>query len=67
MILSLLKILFPHLCLFLIIKMCSMFHKGYMCVCWFFGFVLDQRMCRRKLELTSVIFILLCIYFLCAN
>jgi hypothetical protein len=33
MILSLLEILFPHLCLFLIINMCSMFHKGYMCVC----------------------------------
>jgi hypothetical protein len=33
MILSPLKILFPHLILFLIINMCSMFHKGYMCVC----------------------------------
>jgi hypothetical protein len=32
-ILSLLEILFPHLCLFLIINMCSMFRKGYMCVC----------------------------------
>jgi hypothetical protein len=33
MILSLLEILFTHLCMFLIINMCSMFHKGYMCVC----------------------------------
>jgi hypothetical protein len=32
MILSLLEILIPHLCLFLIINMCSMFHKGYVCV-----------------------------------
>jgi hypothetical protein len=33
MILSLLEILFPHLCLSLIINMCSIFHKGYVCVC----------------------------------
>jgi hypothetical protein len=33
MILSLLEILFPHLCLFLIINMCSIFHKGYKGVC----------------------------------
>jgi hypothetical protein len=33
MILSLLEILIPQLCLFLIINMCSMFHKGSMCVC----------------------------------
>jgi hypothetical protein len=33
MILSLLEILIPQLCMFLIIKMCSMFHKGYVCVC----------------------------------
>jgi hypothetical protein len=32
-ILSLLQILFSQLCLFLIINMCSMFHKGYVCVC----------------------------------
>jgi hypothetical protein len=32
MILSLLEILFSHLRLFLIINVCSMFHKGYMCV-----------------------------------
>jgi hypothetical protein len=33
MILSLSEILIPQLYLFLIINMCSMFHKGYMCVC----------------------------------
>jgi hypothetical protein len=33
MILSLLELLIPHLCMFLIITMCSMFHKGYVCVC----------------------------------
>jgi hypothetical protein len=33
MILSLLEILNPQLCMFLIIKMCSMFHKSYVCVC----------------------------------
>jgi hypothetical protein len=33
MILSLLEIIFPHLCMFFIINMSSMFHKGYMCVC----------------------------------
>jgi hypothetical protein len=61
MLLSLLEILFPHLCLFLIINMCSMFHKGYMCVCGSFKLVLDQSVCRRKLGLISVIFILICI------
>jgi hypothetical protein len=46
--LSLLEILFPHLCLFLIINMCSMFHEGYMFVCLFFKLVLDQSVCRKK-------------------
>jgi hypothetical protein len=32
-ILYLLEISFPHLCLLLIINMCSMFHEGYMLVC----------------------------------
>jgi hypothetical protein len=41
MILSLLEILFPHLCLFLNITMCSKINKGYRCVYWFFGLVLD--------------------------
>jgi hypothetical protein len=33
MILYLMEILFPHLCLFLIINMYSMFYEGYMFVC----------------------------------
>jgi hypothetical protein len=33
MIFSLLEILSPYLCMFFIINMSSMFHKGYMCVC----------------------------------
>jgi hypothetical protein len=39
MILSLLEILFPHLCLFLIINMCIMFHEGYImkAICVFVG------------------------------
>jgi hypothetical protein len=61
LILSLLEILFPYLCLFLIINMCSMFHKGYRCVSWFFGLVLDQSKCRRNFGSISVIFILICI------
>jgi hypothetical protein len=61
MILSLLEIIIPDLFLFLIINMCSMFHKGYRCVSWFFGLVLDQSMCRRKLEFNYVVFILICI------
>jgi hypothetical protein len=65
--LSLLEILFPHLFLFLIINMCSMFHKGYMCVCGFFKLVLDQSMCGRKCACISAIFILTCIIPLYAN
>jgi hypothetical protein len=61
MILSLLEILFPHLCLFLIINMCSKIHKGYRCVYYLFRLVLDQSMCRRKIGFISVIFILFCI------
>jgi hypothetical protein len=60
MILSLVEILFPHLCLFLIMNGCSMFHKGYMCVCGFFKLVLGQRVCRRKMGLISVLFISTC-------
>jgi hypothetical protein len=67
MILSLLEILFPHLCLLLIINMCSMFHKGYMCVCKFFKIVLDQSMCERKFGLISVVINLICIIPLYAN
>jgi hypothetical protein len=67
LILSLLEIIFPYLCLFLIINMCSMFHKGYRCVSWFLGLVLDQSMCRRKLGFNYVVFILICIIPLYAN
>jgi hypothetical protein len=41
-----------------------MFHKGYRCVSWFFGLVLGQSMCRRRLGFISVVFILLCINLL---
>jgi hypothetical protein len=61
MILSLLEILFPYLCLFSIINMCSMFHQSYRCISWFFGLVLYQSMCRRKLGFNYVVFILICI------
>jgi hypothetical protein len=67
MILSLLEIIIHDLCLFLIINMCSMFHKGYRCVSWFFGIFLDQSMCRRKLGFIYVVFILICIIPLYAN
>jgi hypothetical protein len=61
MILSLLKVLFPNLCLFSIINMCSKIHEGYRCVDWLFRLVLDQSMCERKFGLISVKFILLCL------
>jgi hypothetical protein len=67
MILSLLKILFPNLCLFLIINMCSKIHEGYMCVDWLFKLVLGQSMCERKFGFISVIFILICNIPLYAN
>jgi hypothetical protein len=67
MILSLLEILFPHLCLFLIINMCSMFHKGYRRVSWFLGLVLDQSLCRRKLGHNSVKSILIWVHPLIAS
>jgi hypothetical protein len=59
--LSLLKILFSHLCLFLIINMCSKIHKGYRCVYWFFRLDLDRSMCRRKFGFISAIIIFICI------
>jgi hypothetical protein len=61
MILSILEIIIPDLCLFLIINMCSVFHKGYRCVSWFFGLVLDLSMCRGKLGFNYDVFILICI------
>jgi dolichol kinase len=48
MILSLLEILFPNLCLFLIINVYIKFYKGYRCVCSFSRLVLDQRNSKRK-------------------
>jgi hypothetical protein len=59
-ILSLLEILFPHLCLFLIINVLIKIYKGYRCVHWFFRLILDQSMGRRKFALITVIFILIC-------
>jgi hypothetical protein len=59
MILSLLEILFPYLCLFLIINMCSLIQNGFMSNYWFFRLVLDQSTCRSKFGLNSVIFILI--------
>jgi hypothetical protein len=61
MILSLLEIIIPDLCLFSIIILQIKIHKSYSCVCGFFKLVLDQSLCRRKLGLTSVIFIVICI------
>jgi hypothetical protein len=55
-ILSMLEILFPNLCLFLIINMYSKIHKSYRCVCWFFRLVLGQSMCKRKFDYIYVIF-----------
>jgi hypothetical protein len=42
MILSLLEMVFPDLCLFLIIIVWIKIYKGYRCVCWFPRLVLDQ-------------------------
>jgi hypothetical protein len=67
MILYLIEIIILDLCLFLIINICSMFHKGCRCVSWFFGLVLDQIMCRRNLGFNYVVFILICIIPLYAN
>jgi hypothetical protein len=62
MILSLLEILFPDLCLFLIIIMYIKIYKGYICVCWFPRFVLDHRNSERKFEFISALIIFICIY-----
>jgi hypothetical protein len=66
-ILSLLKILFPNICLFLIINMCSKIYEGYRCAEWLFKIVLDQSMCERKFGFIFVIFVLLCINPLIAS
>jgi hypothetical protein len=62
MILSLLEILFPDLCLFLIINVYIKIYKGYKCVCWFFRLVLDQISSEIKFGSRSAIFIFVCIY-----
>jgi hypothetical protein len=56
LILSLLKILFLNLCLFLRINVYIKIHYSYKCDCWFLSLVLDQSMCRRKFGLIAVIF-----------
>jgi hypothetical protein len=58
MILSLIEILFPNICLFLLINAEIKIHKSFKCVCWFFWLVLGQSMCRRKFDYISVIFFL---------
>jgi hypothetical protein len=65
--LSLLEILFPNLCLFLIINVYIKIHNSYKCVCWFLRLVLGQSMCRKKFGFISVILILICINPLFAN
>jgi hypothetical protein len=58
MILSLLEIVFPDLCLVLIINVLFKIYKGYRCVCWFPRLVLDHRKSERKFGSRSVIFFL---------
>jgi hypothetical protein len=67
MILSLIEILFPNLCLFLIINVCSKIHEGYRCVDWLFRLGLHQSMCGRKFACIPVIFIFICNILLYAN
>jgi hypothetical protein len=61
MILSLLEILFPNLCMILIINVYIKIYNSSRCICWFLGLVLGQRLCRRKFGPVSVIFIFMCI------
>jgi hypothetical protein len=67
MILSLFEILFPKLCLALIINVCSKIDEGYRCVDWLFRLVLDQSMCGIKFACIPVIFIFICNIPLYAN
>jgi hypothetical protein len=62
MIWSLLEILFPDLCLFLIINVYIKIYKDYNCVCWFPRLVLYQRNSERKFGSRSALFIFICIY-----
>jgi hypothetical protein len=61
LIVSLLEILFPNICLFLLINVYIKIHKSFKCACWSFRLVLGQNMCRRKFDFISVIFIFICI------
>jgi hypothetical protein len=61
MILSLLKILFPNLCLFLFINVEIKIYNSSRCICWFLRLVLGQSMCRRKFGPIAVIFIFMCV------
>jgi hypothetical protein len=64
---SLLEILFPNICLLLLINVYIKIHKSFKCVCWFFRLVLGQSMCRRKFNYISVIFIFIWIKSLNAS
>jgi hypothetical protein len=59
--LSLLEILFPSVCLFLIINVKIKIYNSSRCICWFLRLVLDQNMCRRGFGYIVVIFIFICI------
>jgi hypothetical protein len=74
-ILSRLEILFPNLCLSLIINVYSKIYNSYRCVYWFFRIVLGQSMCGRKFDYIFVIFVFICVnplntskkcFYLCA-
>jgi hypothetical protein len=67
LILSLLEILFPNICLFLVINVYIKILNNYKCVCWFLRLFLGQSMCRRKFGSISVIVIFICIYPLIAS
>jgi hypothetical protein len=61
LILSLLEILFPDLCMFVIINVYIKIYNSSRCICWFIRLDLGQRMSRRKCGSISVIFIFICI------
>jgi hypothetical protein len=57
LILSMLEILFPNLCLFLIINVWIKIYNRSRCICWFLRLDLGQKMYRRKVGPISAIFI----------
>jgi hypothetical protein len=61
LILSLLKILFPNVCLFLIINVWIKIYNSSRCICWFLRLVLVKSMCRRKFGSSTIVFIFICI------